>query len=392
MGVDQGYDSRPEMNFFTTKDQQEIITCPARFIFCAAGRRWGKSITADYRAIYQTRKPGFKYWYVTPTYSQLIERYRSIALNPGFQKYIAYTKLQPFPEIGLFNGATIGYRTFERPENLRGAGLDEVAVDEIQDIREESFWPVIRPLLSDRRGSLVCFGQFRGHNWYYKELFLKGQTDNTGLYKSYRFPASTGLMYQGTAGENELKLAKEQLPKVIYQQEYDCEPIANQNAAFDPQDIERITRFEPRPIPFNGKTYIMGLDLGRVKDPSAVIVLEVQTGILVHAEKLPLGMKHEIQAQRVAIIQRRYGARCIVDCTGGATGGHNDTDAYLQYYRKSIPDIKPFFWQRANKERIVHNLCLEIEQSKISVPHQFPDVIKETFCLFIRVCSLGMHR
>lgn len=362
------------IKLFGTPDQIQVIKCPIRFISVFAGRRWGKSTTIDNRIITQTlTKPKFRYWYISPTYAQVLERFRALAFAPGLQRFIRNTKLQPYPEIELVNDSYIGYRTFERPQNLRGSGLNEIAVDEIQDINEQQFWPVLRPLLSDRRGSLLIAGQFRGYNWYYEQFYLPGQDPRrAGFFKSFRFPSATGLMYQGELGRQELELARQQIPRVIFQQEYECEPVANQNAVFDPNDLKIISRDGQHSGP-----YILGLDLGRVKDPSAIVVLSIPTGTVVHAESIQLGTKHEVQAQIVARIARQFNARVVLDATGGATGGQEKTDAYLQFYRKLIPDIKPFYWQKANKERIIHHLALEIEQHRLSIPPRFTDLHKE---------------
>lgn len=378
------------MRLFVTPDQAQVVRCIARFIFCAAGRRWGKSISSDNRIVFKCLStPGFLYCYITPTYAQLIDRFRSLAYNPGLYRFIKDVRLQPYPEIIFTNGSRCAFRTFERPNNLRGGKFHEVAVDEIQDIGEEYFWPVIRPLISDFRGNLICYGQFRGHNWYHKQLYLPGcDPKRFPVYKSFRFPSSTGLRFQGPLGVHELELAKQQIRKIVYLQEYECEPVANQSAVFDPFDLQKITRGTAvpqarlNPVTRRPYTYIMGLDLGRVHDPSAVDVLEVETGLIVHSETFPLGMKHELQAPHAAKIARRYGwdgrnARTIVDCTGGATGGQANADAYLQFYQKQIPDLKPFFWQRANKERIVQNLILEVEQGKISLPASFTELHDE---------------
>jgi len=369
------------MKLQVTPDQLKIVTCPARFIGVFAGRRWGKSTVSDTRIAYKTRTPNFHYIYITPTYAQLIERFRALAFNPGFQQYIENTRLQPFPEITLRNGSKIDYRTFERPHNIKGTWAHEVGVDEIQDIKEDSFWPVIRPLISDHRGNLIVYGQFKGvSTWYYSQFYLRGQDPKqANFYKSWRFPSSTGLRYQGEAGREELALARQQMTRAQFEQQYECIPVANQKAVFDPLDVERCAK---RPgtltsVPRGNCSYILGLDLGRVKDPSAIVVLEMQSRTVVHAEKLPLGMRHEEQAQQVAKIARRYQARVIMDSTGGATGGQEKQDAYLQFYRKLIPDLKPFFWSGSNKERIIHALMLNIEQAKITIPATLKDLIDE---------------
>lgn len=373
------------MKLRVTRAQQKVIQSKARYIGVFAGRRWGKTFVARFRIISRAlEKPGAKIWYVTPTYSQLLKEFRALSAHPVFSKYIAKTRLQPYPEIILHNGSEIGYRTFDRPENLKGHGLDEVWVDEIQDIAEDAFWPVIRPLLSDRRGTLIISGQFRGKNWYYEQLYMPGQPgpkSKAPRYESFRFPSSSGIAFQSELGRLELDDAKQQLPRMQFDQEYECVPIANQKAVFDPEDLKRILRGTPS-VAKNGHQYVTGVDLGRVKDHTAIVVIEKSKDktiphVIVHAEKIPLGVKHEEQSKIVARVASRYSARVVIDATGGATGGHSQPDAVFQFYRKLMPSAQPIYWNRAGKQRLIEHLMLNVEQARISIPPAFSELLKE---------------
>lgn len=389
-----------KIKLIATPQQIEVIRNPARFISVFAGRRWGKSVgLSRNRALTQClENPGFHYWYIAPTYAQAIEEFKSIAFHPALRPLIKNALQQPYPEVTFINGSRLAYRTFERPNNLRGAKLNELWVDEVQNIKEGDFWPVLRPLISDTQGNLCVSGQFRGNNWYYEQLFLRGQRYKLAedtyeptkelnpaydpAYASYRFPSETGLMFQSLAGREELEIAKSQLPRVVFEQEYDCLPVANQAAVFDAKDIKTITRGEPKTHATPGNTYILGVDLGRTQDYTAIVVLEIQTNTVVHAEKLPLKMKHEDQSQLVFKIASKYGhgdrpALVVIDSTGGATGGKDKIDAYIQFYAKVIRNLKPFHWGASNKQRIIQHLALEIEQKRLSIPAKFAELRQE---------------
>jgi hypothetical protein len=99
---------------------------------------------------------------------------------------------------------------------------------------------------------------------------------------------------------------------------------------------------------------------------------------VIHAEKRPIGEKHEVGAVYARDIARRYGeAVIIVDTTGGATGGHNATDAFVQYYRQQCKTMRPYTITRDNKARLIGNLSLALEQTKLSIPKEFTDLHKE---------------
>ena len=366
-----------QINLVTTPDQIQMITAPERFLGLFAGRRWGKTATVRNRIIYRLmNRPGFYYWYITPRYSQCFEEYELFRNHPKLRRFIRRGKGQPYPQIWFNNKSRIGFRSFEKPVGLRGGGLDEVWVDEIQDINQKQFWPIIRALISDKRGTLGVSGQFRGHNWYYKQFYKRGINPKNKLYRAWRRPSSTGIMFQSPAGIEELEIVKSQVPPAVYDQEYDCIPSANVAAVFPPKQIDAIVGGKPSG-PRASKTYIMGLDLGRVVDHTALVVLEVETGAVVHAEKFPLGMTHATYAKLAGDIAKRYAAVVIMDTTGGATGGHAKSDEYVKLYRQQIKDVRTFWWSAQTKEAIIAHTALEIQAAKIKIPEEFDDLIDE---------------
>ena len=52
--------------------------------------------------------------------------------------------------LSLRNGTTISLKGAENEQSLRGSGLSFVCFDEIQDIKPEAWYEVIRPTLSDK--------------------------------------------------------------------------------------------------------------------------------------------------------------------------------------------------------------------------------------------------
>jgi len=360
-----------------TPDQQDVITARERFLFLAAGRRWGKTTTVRNRIIYKTLgRPSFKYWYIAPFYSQGVKEYNLLVRNQIFARRIVQCSKQPFPYILLNNGSEIGFRSFNKPETIRSEGLHEVWVDEIQNIDPSGFWEIVRPLISDLRGTLGASGQFRGHNWYYKSMYLPGRDPTMRNYRAWRFPTSTGLAFQSAAGRQDLEDAKLMLPRLKYAQEYDCIPTANEDAAFDPLDINKCIEGRPMFRPREGYTYIMGLDLGRVVDHTALVVLERESGRVVWCQRWERGVKHSSLAMLAARVARRYSALPVIDVTGGATGGKAKPDAYLKFYRKAMPDAKARWWNQSTKGEMVETLSLAIEQLKVAIPSEYEAGVK----------------
>lgn len=387
------------LKLYGIKQQGEIIFSRARFNGVFMGRRGGKSMTFCNRAIYRACKNRMlRYWYIAPTNAQCEEMFEKMTGNDGFMKVVAKksgTRRKPYFRITLKNGSEISFRHFQKPKYLRGSGIDEVWIDEVQDIAEQDFWSVVRALIADRRGNIFVSGQFRGKNWCFKEFFLKGQypykvdpdtekpvivngvTVPQTLYKSWKIPTSEGLMYQGSRGREELSLLRDTTPPAIWDQEFECIPTGNIRAVFPDGQIDRIlSGYASEPVP--GMRYIMGLDLGRSVDQSAVTVLEINTGRIVHAELFPLRMEHAIQAQKAKQIANKYHALVVMDATGGAAGGHGtNMDEHLRYYRQVIPNLREFIWTFSNKGNILAFMGLEIQNKQLTIPAEFKELIRQ---------------
>jgi hypothetical protein len=338
-----------------------------------AGRRVGKTDTFFNRCVKRCLSGPVEYVYIAPSYALAKEQFERISesLKPFTIKNGA--RAQPVPEIILYNGSRIRFRSFDRPKLLRGLrAIDEIWVDEIQDIKEAPFWSVLRPILSDRRGTLVVSGQFRGLNWYYKQFYEAGQQPNQSLYWSCKKPSSSGLMFQDEEGRQELEIARSQLPRAVFLQEYECEPVANQAAVFLTEDLQVIKRGKPLQKPERDRHYIIGYDLGEMTDPSSACVLEYETGSVVHSEKVPIRTKHSIQAKALAENARRWNnAQVIIDGTAGGTGGKRSADETVKYYRELIPDVRVMIWEPSVKAELVRRSSLVIENHEISIPPEF---------------------
>lgn len=357
------------IRLFVTPKQREIVTCTARKMGVFAGRRWGKTDTFFNRCIKRCLGDGpLEYVYVSPDYGLAKEQYERLCAS--LEGFIRRAIGQPKPRIELVNGSRIHLRSFDKPKRARGLRrIAEVWVDEIQDIAETHFWSVLRPMISDVRGTLIVSGQFRGFNWFYKKFFEPGQQPDQVYAKSWKLPSETGLVFQDKAGQQELVEAKKDMTKLEYDQEYGCVPIANQAAVFLPDDLEAIRRGVARTGPQEGRRYVIGYDLGEMVDPSSMAILDVQSKTFVHAEKIPQRTKHEIQAAKLAETARRWNkALVVIDGTGGGSGGHKSADENVKYYRKSIPNARVMVWEPSVKTELVRRAVLAVEAHEISVP------------------------
>jgi hypothetical protein len=108
----------------------------------------------------------------------------------------------------------------ENPSSLRGIYLDLAVMDEVADMPESIFPEVIRPALSDRKGSACFIGTPQGHNYFYDLWEAAAGTDGWAR-KMYR-ASETGLL-----DDEELAAARATMTEDQYNQEFECSWVAN---------------------------------------------------------------------------------------------------------------------------------------------------------------------
>lgn len=360
-----------------TKEQQEIINCRAKFLCLLAGRRWGKTLGVVRNRIIARclEKPGFLYLMVAPSLSQVAPELEAIAYHPQMRMFVKGVRTRMRPAIFFKNGSIATFRTLEKPHLLRRDGFDEIWVDEIQDCAEEVMDRVLLPMLADRRGSLGMSGQPRGEEcWYYRRFFAPGQDPKNAKHiRSWRYSILDGIMFQSKRGKEEVELLHSVTPESVWEEEYLAIPAANGKAVFRPEDLRRCKTGElPADeswIKQSGHAFVVAVDLGRVVDPTAIIVFDTANSTVVHAEVRPLRERHEITTQIVRREMRKWNnATCIIDTSGSGRGSASRVDEYVIHYQRDIPEAVPFVWNQITKRRMIDQLALAIEQHKVSIP------------------------
>jgi hypothetical protein len=319
-------------------------------------------------------KPNSISHYVSPSYARSRAFHR--LLKTIAAPLIHSSTIQPVPTIVWINGSITTCRSFDRPDLLRGDASDLICLDEACQCNKDDVDAVIRPMLSDRRGTLVLSSTPLGFDWV-NDLYEQGQKKN-GFVESWRFPTSVGPAFRGPDGKAELEMIKSQIPKVIFEQEYEAIPASNLARVFPKADLDICIVKDSPPVSPNPKVrYSCGIDVGRVRDYGAVTVMGTD-GLVVVAERLPLNTPYEIQAEYCAKIIRKWGASPIIDATGGGAGGHMlGPDAVISVYRKRIEGLREMAWNTSSKEKMVQAACVSIEQHKVHIPAEFKDFIHE---------------
>jgi len=194
-----------------TKPQQEVISCEKRFRVLISGRRFGKTFLAINELAKFARFPNQKVWYVSPSYRQSKNicwtMLKDQVIKHKWAKKINDSDLS----IILKNNSIIQLKGADNEQSLRGVGLNFIVLDEFADIKPNAWYEVLRPTLSDTKGSALFCGSPKGFNFAY-DLYTRKDKE----WESFKFTTIEG----GQVDQEEIEQAKNDLDERTFQQEY----------------------------------------------------------------------------------------------------------------------------------------------------------------------------
>lgn len=205
-----------------TQAQLEIINDPSRFKTIVAGRRWGKTHLALFDLLINEREgvwkhPKKKTWFVSPTYRQSKNIAWNILKEIVFEyPHLIKAKNEAELSVEFINKSTIELKGADNEDSLRGVGLNKVIIDEMAFLKKEAWTEVIRPALSDKKGSAMFIGTPDGFNYFY-EIYNKGKVNQDG-FKSWLFKSIDSPFLD----PEEIESARKELDERTFRQEYEA--------------------------------------------------------------------------------------------------------------------------------------------------------------------------
>lgn len=194
-------------------NQYKIAVSTARFRVVVCGRRWGKTRLGIALSL-QYASVGKRVWWIAPVYQTATIAFRlmqKIAQQiPGCMVRIAERVIY------LPTGGEIWIKSADRPNNLRGEGIDFAVFDEA-DYQPESVWTnVIRPALADRAGHALFISTPRVEGSWFHKLFQLGQDAANKEWESYNYPSHTNPYLP----LGEIEAAKRDMPLLEFDREF----------------------------------------------------------------------------------------------------------------------------------------------------------------------------
>lgn len=175
----------------------------------------------------------------------------------------------------LWNGSAIRLFGADYPDRLRGNGFDGVVMDEVAQMKAETWSAVVLPALSDRDGWAVFIGTPKGQNVFYDiyDQSVKDPDWFTGVY-----PADQTDVFS----DEKLDELRLEMGGNLFRQEYLCDFTADNPDSFI--DFQAVHEAERRERPYlNDAPLVMGVDVAAQGDDRSCLVLR-RGAVLQHIE------------------------------------------------------------------------------------------------------------
>tara|TARA_R110002110_G_scaffold142015_6_gene330115 strand:- start:781 stop:2112 length:1332 start_codon:yes stop_codon:yes gene_type:complete len=221
--------------------QKDLHLNMARFSVVVCHRRFGKTVMAVNKLIkdlVSAKHKGLarpRAVYVAPLYRQA----KQIAWDyakfycenlPNFKPNESELRIDFLGDCRLF---LIGA---DNPDSVRGIYADSVVLDEYAQMNPKMWSEVLRPALTDRKGSAMFIGTPKGKNVFWDLYKFAKDKDNID-WSSHLFKASS----TNYVDEGELLAAKNDMTEEEYAQEYECSWEAAIKGAYYGRIMEDLT-------------------------------------------------------------------------------------------------------------------------------------------------------
>lgn len=285
--------------------QRAIMNDDARFRVAAAGRRFGKTVMARHELFAAAwTNADSHFWWVGPSYTSVKDYGFEPMVEMIPEAIVADTSRQTPFSITLVNGTTISFRSADREDALRGAGLDGVVIDEAASVRTRAWQNELRPTLSDTLGWMLAIGTPKGESGWFYEWWQRGQDPDETDIRSWQFSTYENPFVP----DSEVEAARAELPQFAFEQEYLAEFTRPAGLVYPAFDDTNITD----EVPDNVRRVMYGVDWGFSSPAAVVCVIETRTDEFavvdeVYADRLTI----DDMASAIQGLHERWGAGTV---------------------------------------------------------------------------------
>ena len=245
-------------------DFNRLVNEDQPFISClVAGRQTGKTFFMQNDAVMRAlNNPKQRIFWVSPIQDQANKVMKDIeAMFSGHQDLwdqIVKRYDRKANEMYFYNGSFIKFRSADSGDNLRGATLDYIYLDEAAYMRLDFINEVLLPMVTRTNGRVCAASTFNGPNWLF-DWYKDGQVE--GNWNQIKSIKKTYLDLNDPKVSETVLGIKKSMTRAQFDQEFLCKPVSA-NTLFS--NIEEAVTPNLALLP-DDKVYI-GMDIGVAQD------------------------------------------------------------------------------------------------------------------------------
>ncbi len=202
--------------------QHAAIFDPARYSLIEASTKAGKTVGCMAWILdraWTYGKPGRNFWWVAPVSDQAAIAFKRIRLGLA---------MMPKPIVNLTNktiilpnGATLWFKSGDKPDSLYGDDVYAAVIDEASRVKEDA-WHAVRSTLTKTRGPVRIIGNVKGRrNWAY-HMARKAESGAPDM--AYHKLTALDAVAGGVLSAEEVEDARRTLPDHVFRELYLAEP------------------------------------------------------------------------------------------------------------------------------------------------------------------------
>jgi hypothetical protein len=355
-------------------DFHKLVHEDAPFISClVAGRQTGKTFYMQNDAVMRAlNNPKHRMFWVSPIQDQANKVMKDIEGMFSSHQDL-WTKIikrydRKANEMYFYNGSFIKFRSADSGDNLRGATLDYIYLDEAAYMKLDFINEVLLPMVTRTGGKVTAASTFNGPNWFY-DWFKEGQQEEN--WEQIKSIKRTYLDLNDDKVDKTVLGIKKSMTKAQFDQEFLCKPVSA-NALFSNVEDAVVDNIDTR----CERVYI-GMDIGVAQDYTVLTAISddyrvVDIDRFNYKEE---GMDYEEFKERIKafyVKHDQYLAAAYFEVNNNDLLFDDLTDDGIMY------KLIPFTTSAQSKPEIIRNLIKLFEDKVIKIPKN-TDLIKELY-------------
>ena len=355
-------------------DFHRLVHEDSPFISClVAGRQTGKTFFMQNDCVMRAlNNPKHRMFWVSPIQDQANKVMKDIEGMFSSHQDL-WTKIikrydRKANEMYFYNGSFIKFRSADSGDNLRGATLDYIYLDEAAYMKLDFINEVLLPMVTRTGGKVSAASTFNGPNWFY-DWYKEGQQE-----ENWEQIKSIKRTYLDLNDDNVAKTVlgiKKSMTKAQFDQEFLCKPVSA-NALFSNVEDAVVDKLDTR----CERTYI-GMDIGVAQDYTVLTAMSDDYRVIDidrfnYKEE---GMDYEEFKERIKSFYLKHDRNLAA-----AYFEVNNNDLLFDDLTDDdrLYKLIPFTTSAQSKPEIIRNLIKLFEDKVIKIPKN-TDLIKELY-------------